>query len=417
MTAQATTVTDPAAERLFAGFFLDPPDDPYPAYRRLRETAPVLLSSDGTLVLSRYADCDAALRHRAFGKGDEQLGVARPAGVSREELRRARERFGHSMLIANPPEHTRLRRAVAPAFTHRHVEELRPAVERRVEGLLAELAEGGEGADFVDTLALPLPVNVISDLLGVPDTDRTAFTAKVRAMLALVGPSGGAEGFRAAMAARDELGGYFTDLLAGKRTRPGDDLLSRLAGAPEDERLSEEEMVATALLLFSAGFVTTTNLLGNALHLLLDRPDQQAVLRGDPARIPAAVEEFLRHDSPVQIDLRTVLEPVEFAGVALRPDQVVVTMIGAANHDPEETEDPDVLDLTRPAPAHLSFASGVHFCLGAHLARLETRIVLERLFGPGYSSVTRAGEAVRQPGPPLRGMARLPVALRRASGR
>ncbi|MEO3784387.1 cytochrome P450 [Actinocorallia sp. B10E7] len=419
MTAQATTVTDPVAEGLFTGLFLDPPDDPYPQYRRLRETAPALLASDGTLVISRYADCDAALRHRALGKGEERLGFTGPDGPSPEELRQARERFGHSMLNANPPEHTRLRRAVAPAFTHRHVDELRPAVERRTDTLLAELAARSEpdGADFVELLALPLPVNVISDLLGVPETDRTAFTAKVRTMLAMMEASTGAEGFRSAIAARDELGGYFADLLAVKGARPENDLLSRLAAAPADARLSPDEMIATALLLFSAGFVTTTNLLGNALHLLLDLPDQQSVLREDPSRVPAAVEEFLRYDSPVQIDARTVLEPVELAGVGLRPGQVVVTVIGAANRDPEVTEEPDRLDLTRPEPVHLSFASGIHFCLGAHLARLEAGIVLERLFCGEYASVERAGEAVRQPGPPLRGMKRLPVTLRRAPGR
>ncbi|GAA2730705.1 cytochrome P450 [Actinocorallia aurantiaca] len=412
MTAQATTATDRPAEELFAGLFLDPPDDPYPVYRRLRERAPVLLTSDGALVLSRYADCDAALRHRAFGKGDEQIGVGM-AGVSAEERRNARESFGHSMLMANPPEHTRLRRAVGSAFTNRHVDELRPAIERRADELLAGLADD-PGADFMDGLALPLPVNVISDLLGVPEDERLSFTGKILAMLA---PPAGVEDFRATVALWTELGGYFSDLLDAKSADPRDDLLSRLATAPKEARLSREEQVSTALLLFSAGFVTTTNLLGNSLHLLLDRPDQQAVLREDPSLIPNAVEEFLRYDSPVQLDARTVLEPVDFAGTPLRSGQVVVTVIGGANHDPEApgmTGDPDVLDVARPDPVHLSFASGVHFCLGAHLARLEARVVLERLFGTGYPSVTRAGEAERRPGLPLRGMARLPVALNRA---
>ncbi|MCD0450182.1 cytochrome P450 [Actinocorallia sp. API 0066] len=411
MTTQAGPVSDPAVDELYLGMIASRLDDPYPGYRRLREEAPILRASDGSLVLSRFAECDAALRHRAFGKGDEQLGFGRPE--LGEEARRARDRFGRTMLVTNPPEHTRLRRAVSSAFTNRHVEELRPVIARRADALLAELAER-PGADFVEDLALPLPVTVISDLLGVPEDTRPEFTAKIRRMFALMEPSEGEEGFRRAMADREEVGEYFGVLLDAKAARPADDLLSRLATAPEDERLSRDEMISTALLLFAAGFITTTNLLGNAVHALFARPDQEAMLRADPALIPSAVEEFLRFDSPVQIDLRSVLEETEFAGARLRPGEVVVTVIGAANHDPEVAERPDALNVRREAPIHLSFASGVHFCLGAHLARVEAQVVLARLYGAEYPALEPAGDAVRAPGLGLRGFARLPVALSRA---
>ncbi|MDX6744372.1 cytochrome P450 [Actinocorallia sp. A-T 12471] len=352
------------------------------------------------------------MRHRGFGKGDEQLGFAMAAEVG-EEVRKARERYGRTMLITNPPEHTRLRRAVSNAFTTRHVEELRPQIARRADELLAELA-GRPGADFLEGLALPLPVNVISDLLGVPEENRGTFTAQVRRMMSLMEPDEGMDGFRAAMKAREELGDYFGELLEDKSARPGDDLLSRLATAPEDVRLTRDEMISTALLLFTAGFVTTTNLLGNAVHALFSRPDQEAALRADPGLVPSAVDEFLRFDSPVQIDLRAVLEETEFAGARMLPGQVVVTVIGAANHDPAIAERPDELDVTRNAPVHLSFASGVHFCLGAHLARVEAQVVLERLYSAAYPSLEPAGEPVRSAGLALRGFARLPVTLTRA---
>ncbi|ROO88529.1 hypothetical protein EDD29_6200 [Actinocorallia herbida] len=412
MTTQAGPVTDTAADELFKSVFTAPPDDPYPAYKRLREAAPVLRSGDGALVLSRFADCDAALRHRAFGKGEEQLGFGMAAEIG-EEVRKARQRYGRTMLITNPPEHTRLRRAVSAAFTNRHVEELRPQIARRADELLAGLAER-PGADFLEGLALPLPVNVISDLLGVPEGNREPFTGRVRRMLAMMEPDEGMDGFREAMRAREELGDYFGELLEAKGADPGDDLLSRLATAPEGERLTRDEMISTALLLFTAGFVTTTNLLGNAVSALFAHPEQEAALRADPGLVPSAVEEFLRFDSPVQIDLRAVLEETDFAGTRMRPGEVVVTVIGAANHDPAIADDPDSLDVRREAPAHLSFASGVHFCLGAHLARVEAQVVLERLYSPAYRSLQPAGSPVRAPALALRGFKHLPVTLTRA---
>lgn len=408
-TALGTATSDPAAEQLFFEIFLTPRDDPYPAYRRLRETAPVLLTGDGTLVLTRFADCDAALRHRSFGKGNELAGFGLPGGAG-EQQRQAQGRLGHSMLFANPPEHTRLRRSVGSVFTTRHIQDLRASIEDRTRKHLGQLARRS-GGDFVDTLALPLPVNVIADLLGVPEADRMVFTPKVRQMVALLEPAADPEAITAAAAAEADLVAYFTDLLAAKRADPHEDLLSRMATAPEQTRLSQQEMISTSLLLFGAGFETTTNLLSNTLHALLNHPDQQAALRADPALIPTAVEEFLRYDSPVQVDARTVLHDTDFAGTHLKAGQVIVMLLGAANHDPDLVAQPDTLDVTRPEPAHLSFASGIHFCLGAHLARLETQIVLEHLLSPAYVAITRPTQPQRRPGIALRGLAHLPLTL------
>ncbi|MGI8334208.1 cytochrome P450 [Actinomadura scrupuli] len=407
-TAATVARTDPDAERLFLEIMADPlRDDPYDGYRRLRELAPALLTGDGTLVLTRFEDCDAALRHRALGKSDRllELGLAvapaeRPGSVV--------DLLRHSMLFANPPDHTRLRRLVSSAFTSRHVEALRDAVTARTGALLEALA-AEPGADFMAAVALPLPVNVISDLLGVPEADRLAFTPKVHALVTALDPTADLECLTLGEAAGDELFGYFSALLADKRARPGDDLFSRLAASHEDDALDESEMISTALLLFIAGFETTTNLLGNGLHALLEWPDELRRLRDHPELIPAAVEELLRYDSPVQVGARTVLEPTTLAGADLEPGLLVLTALGAANHDPARFDGPDRLDVGRADSGHLAFAAGIHFCLGAHLTRLEAQIFLEVLVR--RYDVARAGEPTRRPGFTLRGFDHLPVAL------
>ena len=407
-TAATVARSDADAERLFLEIMLDPlNDDPYDAYRRLREQAPALLTGDGTLVLTRFEDCDAALRHRALGKSNQiaDLGLS---DVSRDQLDNVIGRIRHTMLFANPPDHTRLRRLVSSAFTVRHVEALRTAVTARTGALLEALA-AEPGGDFMAAVALPLPVNVISDLLGVPEADRLAFTPKVHALVAALEPTADQESVTLGEQVGGELSDYFSELLADKRARPADDLLSRLVASHEDDALDEEEMISTALLLFAAGFETTTNLLGNGLRALLRRPAQLSRLRDHPELIPTAVEELLRYDSPVQFDSRTVLEPTALAGADLVPGRLVLTLLGAANHDPDRFEDPATLDLGRSDSGHLAFASGIHFCLGAHLTRLEAQVFLELLVR--RYDVAPAGEPTRRPGFTLRGLDHLPVTL------
>ncbi|MBU1801893.1 MAG: cytochrome P450 [Actinobacteria bacterium] len=384
------------------------PCGPYDAYRRLRELAPVLVTTSGALVLTRYDDCASALRDPALGKADESLGF-RLSEVPEELQRRAMQRFRRTMLFRNPPDHKRLRYLVASAFTPRHTEQLRRKVVAQIDDLLDGLS-GRTTADMISELALPLPVGVIGDLLGVPLKDRTMAAPLVRDLVAPLEPAADAAAVRRAAEAEDELAEYFSRLLTVKRDRPEDDLLSRLATARGDDVLDDDECVGSAILLFAAGFETTTNLIGNGLAALLDAPDQLAMLRERPQLAAAAVEELLRYDTPVQTDGRTVLESTRVAGVDLEPGQVVLTLLGAANRDPARYPDPDRLDLTRAGPSGLSFGSGIHFCLGASLARMEGAELFPRLIAR-FPDIRPAGEPVWRPGLSFRGLASLPVAL------
>ncbi|ROO84487.1 cytochrome P450 [Actinocorallia herbida] len=403
MTVQA--VSSAPAEQLFYEAMLTPSADIYGAYRRLREAAPALLTADGTLVLSGFDGCSAALRHRALGKGDELLGMqfSNVAGDVRDLITST---IGSSMLFANPPEHTRLRRLVSDQFTPRHVTELAGIVTRRTDALLDRLAEAGT-ADFVAAFAFVLPLEVIADLLGVPQEDREDFLPLMRSMSRFTDPEVSPDELAGFADASRIMIGYFLDLLARKRREPGDDLLTRLVA---HDGLTEAEMASTALLLFGAGFETTTNLLGSGLAALLADPALMAALRADPDLIPGAVEEFLRHEPPIQIDARTVLEPVTLLGADLLPGQTVITILAAANRDPSRFADPDVYDFTRAPNDHLSFAAGTHFCLGAHLTRLEARIAFTRLLDR-FPSITPAAPPVRRTGIALRGWAGLPVTV------
>ncbi len=399
--------TDPAAEEIFFAALLDATaDDLRPSYHALRDRAPALLTGDGMLVLSGHSGCDAALRHRDLGKGEDMLGF-QFTGLPEEQLRELMGRVEKSMIFANPPDHTRLRRLVSSAFTGRHVQALRDGVRGRTELLLDRLAED-TGADFMTTVALPLPLAVIADLLGVPESDREAVLPWARDISAFISPGAGPDALARATAAETAIVAYMTELLDHKRRHPGDDLLTRLAASRDDDALEQDEMISTAILLFGAGFETTTNLLGNGLNALLDNPDQLARLRADLSLMPTAIEEFLRYDGPVQVDARTVLEPTTLHGVDLSPGQTVITLLGAANHDPNRFADPDRLDVSRTDNPHLSFAIGIHFCLGAHLARLEAEIVLTRLL-ERFSHLERASAPLRRPGLALRGFASYPL--------
>ena len=385
------------------------PEGPYDSYRRLRETEPVLLTSSGVLVLSRFADCDEALRDRNLGKVDESLGF-RLTEVPDDLQRKAMHRFRRTMLFRNPPDHQRLRRLVTDVFTHRHVEQIRSSVVDRVEVLLDGIEESHD-VDIMTQLALPLPVNVIGDLLGLPIEGRELAAPLVRDLVAPLEPSADATAIQRASESEDRLAEYLSDLIAEKRFNPADDLLSRLATARGDDALDEDECVGTAILLFAAGFETTTNLIGNGLSALLGHPEQFDLLRSHPDLAPNAIEELLRFDAPVQTNGRTVLEPTSIAGVDLDPGTVVLTLLGAANRDPEQHDKPDVLDLERTNPAPISFGAGIHFCLGAPLARMEGQELFPRLLSR-FPNMTPDGEATWRPGLSFRGLASLPVSIK-----
>jgi cytochrome P450 len=400
---------DPEAEKLYFQLMMSTGDDPFPDYARLRETAPALLTSDGsTLVLSRHEDCDAALRNRSFGKSDEWLRL-HVNSVPEEQLRPVMERMQRSMILANPPDHTRLRKLVSFAFTARHVEALRPTITERTDQFLDELADTPDG-NFMQILAMPLPVHVISDLLGVPVADRDAIAPHIHDMGLLIEPAAGPDDIVLGAKAENSLGDYFTELLADKRANPRDDMLTRMTQPANGDKLSEVETVATAILLFAGGNKPTANMLGNGLQALFDTPEQLELLRTDRSLIPSAVEEMLRYDAPAHVDVISVIEPCTYLDAELVKGQVVISLLGAANRDPERFSDPDTFDIARADNRHLSFGGGLHYCLGGPLARLEGEIFLNRLFDR-FSGITPAGTPKRAPGLGHHGFEELPVNL------
>jgi cytochrome P450 len=286
-----------------------------------------------------------------------------------------------SMLSTDPPDHSRLRTLVNKAFTPRVVEGLRPQVEAIVDEALSAAARQG-GLELIDQLAYPLPVTVIADMLGVPPHDWPRFRQWSSALVAGLDPVPVFEPERTAafLAAREGLTGYLKGVVAERRREPCDDLISRLIAVEEQgDALSEQELITMLNLLLVAGHETTVNLLGNGVLALLRNPEQLALLRERPELIESGVEELLRWDSPVQLTGRVALAELELDGREVRPGEMLLVLLGAANRDPEQFEEPHRLDLARDPNSHLGFGYGLHYCLGAPLARLETAIALSRL--------------------------------------
>jgi cytochrome P450 len=377
--------------------------DPYPRYEQLRREAPVVRAEDGAVVLTRYADCHAVLRSQQVGHTDQRL-LLESFGFEWREHPGVRT-LATSILTLNPPEHTRLRRLVSGVFTARRVAALEPAVERLVDGLVEDLA-GHD--DFVDALAFPLPVAVISELLGVPEEDRAPFQPLVRDWTMLL-DAFTPEILETADRAAAQIREYLTGLLRERRARPREDLLSALAQRQGGESLDEDEAVTMAALLFAAGFETTTHLLGNGLVALLEHPEEAQRWRTADDLDASAVEELLRFDSSVQITSREVSGEVRIGEHVLGAGERLVLYLGAANRDPATYADPDRLDLARKGPAPMSFGGGIHYCLGAPLARLEARLAFPRLLRR-YPDLEVTGPGERRDSLTLRGYLSLPVA-------
>ncbi len=405
------------AETTVRALFLTPDGrrDPYPHYHRLRAAAPVDRSDTlGAWLLTRYEDCWAVLRDPRFGK-DYPGQMERRVGTDwrRHPSLVGRER---SMLNVHGPDHTRLRRPVAKAFNRRRVDDLRPAIARTVDALLEPLAAEG-GGDILDALGFPLPVAVIGELLGVPEPDRPRFRALVRDSTAVLEVVPTPAQLAAADVAHLEMRDYFARLLHEKRRRPGSDLLSALVQAQDDDRLTDDELVTLASLLFAAGFETTTNLIGNGLFGLLRHPDQLAVLRAEPSLVGNLPDELLRYDGTAQVAMRQTLAAVEVGGVTIPAGEAVIPLLGAGNHDPARFADPDRLDIRRPALEPLSFGGGVHYCLGAALARAEIEIAFRALI-ERFEVIELAGEPPRfRDRLTLRGLESLQVSVRPAARR
>jgi cytochrome P450 len=382
--------------------------DPYPLYRRLRTAAPVHRSElDGNWYLSGFDTCRRILGDARIGK-NEQFIVPRH-GVDPERVRLADRRRRRSMLTANPPDHTRLRGVAKGAFIPPTMEALRPRVAAIVAERLDRLAELGE-ADVMVELAFPMPVTVVGEMVGVPEEDREWFRPLMRTLVSSDSFNRSPEALARVERAGDELDAYFTELIARRRKEPADDLLSYFVAQADDGVLDERELFSTVTLLFFAGFLTTTNLIGNGLVALFDHPAEMARLWRDPELAASTVEEVLRFDSPVQFVHRNVIEDFELDGQRLRAGDVVMVLLAAANRDPDRFADPDRFDIARADNNHLAFAWGLHFCLGARLARMEGQLVFRGLV-ERFASVEPAGAPVRNPGLAIRGLESLPVRL------
>jgi cytochrome P450 len=381
--------------------------DPYPHYRELRQIAPFYKSGlDGLWYASRYDDCKAVLVDPRCGRSQGRL--LNRHGTNPAMNERFVRRMRHTMLLQNPPEHTRLRGLVSRAFTPRRVAELRPRIVELLDPLLDHMAEARE-VDVMKVLAFRLPVAVIGELVGVPPEDREQFREVGRTLQAASEPDAPPELLAAADRAAEHQEAYFFELVARRRAEPTGDLLSALielrdAGGP----LSEEEMVATARLLFGAGFVTTTNLIGNGLLTFFRHPGEMRRLWENPELATTAVDEILRYESPIQSNGRTVFETMEVAGQRLEPGDSVITLVGGANRDPLRFTDPERFDIGRREEMPLSFGWGIHHCLGAPLARLEGQVVFSR-FVDRFASMELAGPEPRWNTSFLRGLDTLPV--------
>jgi cytochrome P450 len=360
-------------------------DDPYPAMAELRANAPVA-DAGAVWLLSRFADCRAALLDPRFSSDARNAADFDPT----DPLALA----GAALMVFNdPPDHTRLRGLVQKAFTPRRVHDLRPRVAAIVDELIGARAAAGE-MEVLGDVAYPLPFRVIAELLGVPPGDHDRFRGWANDMSLVLEPIQTEERRARAIAASLRLGEYLQPQFAERRTQPRDDLLTALVQAEQDgDRLSESELGANVVQLLIAGHETTQNLITNGLWALLRHPGQLARLRDDPELMPAAVEELLRYDSPVQFATRIAREDIELEGTVIPRGARILVLLGAANRDPARFAEPDTLDVERPDAGHVSFGHGPHFCLGNALARLEADVALRAL--TALPSLRLAGEPPR----------------------
>ncbi|MFI9008734.1 cytochrome P450 [Actinosynnema sp. NPDC053489] len=352
--------------------------DPYPAFAAMRAEAGVHWHEElGVAVAVSHAAASAVLRHRSLGRiWTDATPLDRFASFNL--LHR------NSLLENEPPTHSRLRRLVAAAFGRGHVERLRPWIadlaDRLVDGLVDGIAAEGR-ADLLAHVAAPLPVEVIAELLGVPAVDRPLLQPWSNAIVKMYEYGLPADKQAAAERAAGEFVSYLRELVALRRGAPGDDLVSDLVAVTDADgaKLTEDELVATAVLLLMAGHEATVNVIGNGVQALMNHPGEWRRLVADRSLLPTAVEELIRYDSPLQLFERTATEPVTIAGHVVEPGRKIAALLGAAARDPEVFADPDTFDITRNPNPHLGFGMGIHYCLGAPLARIEVQAALSSL--------------------------------------
>jgi cytochrome P450 len=387
--------------------------DPYPAYRELRASGRVhWFEPTRQWLVPHYADVSALLRDRRLGRTylhrftHEEFGRT-PPPPEHEPFHTLND---HGILDLEAPDHTRIRRLITKAFTPRTVAALEPTVRRLAAELVAGLKKEG-GGDLLAEVAEPLPVAVIAEMLGVPGPDRgllRPWSADICGMFEL-NPS--EETAARAVTASAEFSAYLRELIAQRRSDPGDDLISALIAAhDEDDRLSEQEMISTCVLLLNAGHEATVNTTANGWWTLFRHPEQLAALRADHSLLPTAIEELMRYDTPLQMFERWVLDDIEIGGTVVPRGSELALLFGSANRDPERFADPDGLDLARTENPHITFGAGIHFCLGAPLARLELSASFGELLREA-PTLRLAGEPHWNPGYVIRGVDALPVEL------
>jgi len=371
-----TATSEPLFDPLSPDFI----KNPYPHYIRMREHDPMHVNAHGAFVASRHADVTLVLRDKRFGKDYVERTIRRYGPkIMDEPVFRS---MSHWMLQQDPPDHTRLRGLVVKAFTARRVEDMRPRIQQVVDQTLDRIIPQGK-MDLIEDYAFRLPVTIICDMLGIPEEHREMFYKGSRYGGRILDPVPmTADEIREANAASGMSRMYFEHLFELRRKDPGDDLITQLVQAEEaGDKLTNEELTANIILLFGAGHETTVNLIGNGLLALHRNPDQLALLKAKPELIGNAIEEFLRYDSSVQMTGRVALEDIEdLGGKRIPKGESVLCLLGSANHDPAVYPDrPDSLDITRPNVKPLSFGGGIHFCLGAQLARIEAEIAISTL--------------------------------------
>ncbi|MEZ4359490.1 MAG: cytochrome P450 [Kofleriaceae bacterium] len=378
--------------------------DPYQRYREIAAKGPVVhTGQSGMVLVTGYAEISAALKNPKIGWGDGQI-------AAEHFMRDAQGHTVRQFFFMDPPEHTRIRSLVSKAFTPRMIEKLRPVAERVVAELLAD---AGERFDVMTAVAHPLPALLLGELMGVPSSNIERFRAWSTAIGRGLDPDIilSRDMVAARQGAREQFNRFFAELAAQRRAQPTGDLVSALVAAEDGgTRLTETELVTTCTLIMSAGYALTVHLIGNGMLALLRHPDQLAWLRANPARVPEAVEEVLRFDPPAQLLSRVVLEDTELEGVPVKQGEILVLIVAAANRDARVFERPEVFDVSRGVERNLGFGHGIHFCLGAPLARLAAQIAIGALAKLDLEIVEPG--AAHDEGMVIRGLARLPVARR-----
>jgi cytochrome P450 len=382
-------------------------DDPYPLLAEWRAAGPLLRAGEGRWVATTHGSVSAVLRNR-------RLGRLWTDWEPTEQMEPFNTLHRNQLMENEPPEHTRMRRLLAGAFARGHVERMGPRIETLADAMLDDLEgdlRAGRPVDLLARYAEPMPVFVIADLLGVPREDHVRLRDWSQAIVHMYEQGVGDDVREAAVIASREFADYVREVVALRRAEPGEDLVSDLIAEERDgENLSDDELVATVVLLLNAGHEASVNVFGNGMHALLSHPDQQARVTSGEVSAATALEELIRFDAPLQMFERTATADVEVAGTTVRAGEVVACLMGSANRDPEVFERADAFDVGRDPNPHVGFGMGLHFCLGAPLARVELEITVRRLL-ERFPTLALTGVAPRRPTWVLRGYQSLEVTL------